>query len=58
MKRFSLVLLSVLMCVSMFSCDDYTHISSTSSEIVSDISYGEFPEMEDEELIMNCVEHP
>ena len=43
MKRFSLVLLSVLMCFSMFSCDDYTNTPSvsstnTSSETVFDTS--------------------
>lgn len=43
MKRFSLVLLSFLMCFSMFSCDDYNNTPSvssenTSSESVSDIS--------------------
>ena len=43
MKRFSLVLLSALICFSMFSCDDYTHTPSvssenTSSETVSDTS--------------------
>ena len=43
MKNFSLVLLSFLMCFTMFSCDDYTHTPSassenTSSETVSDIS--------------------
>ena len=35
MKRFSLVLLSVLMCFTMFSCDDYTHTPSVSSENTS-----------------------
>ena len=43
MKRFSLVLLFFLMCFLMFSCDDYTHTPSvssenTSSETVSDTS--------------------
>ena len=43
MKRFSLFLLSFLMCFSMFSCGDYTHAPSassenTSSETVSDTS--------------------
>ena len=43
MKRFSLVLLSVLICFSMFSCDDYNNTPSassenTSSETVSDTS--------------------
>ena len=35
MKRFSLVLLSFLMCFLMFSCDDYTHTPSVSSENTS-----------------------
>ncbi len=35
MKRFSLVLLSALICFSMFSCDDYTHTPSVSSENTS-----------------------
>ncbi len=35
MKRFSLVLLSILICFLMFSCDDYTHTPSVSSENTS-----------------------
>ena len=51
MKRFSLVLLSVLMCFTMFSCDDYTHTPSvssenTSSETISDISSQELTSSE------------
>ena len=51
MKKFSLVLLSVLICFSMFSCDDYTHTPSassenTSSETVSDISSRELTSSE------------
>lgn len=43
MKRFSLVLLSFLMCFSMFSCDDYTHAPSVSSENTNQLNrdYGQ-----------------